>query len=375
MIELLPARDAEALLDHWLFDDRRTLESIHNHAHGPPPDLDPERRWERLIRRLRRDFASGWLVFHRVRENWANPGARPVEPRPPPKSLPPPPVVRTWVEIALVTSDGRPVPREPVRLTTPAGATVEAALDEDGVLHLDHLESGVCDVTFPRIDGREWGTRGASWPEEELRSPDADRDVVVAPGECLSSLASGAGFRALDTVWKHNANRDLRRERPNPNLLAPGDVLVIPGWRERLASAPTGTRTTFSVLESLTQLRIQFQGRRPQRYRLEVGPRRYTGVVEEGGMIEAEVPATATQGTLVLEAKDHEGTAQRLELMLGWLNPVEQESGERSRLANLAFLAGEADELSLDRARASFAGWAGGAYAAGRLGSSHDGGR
>jgi hypothetical protein len=70
----------------------------------------------------------------------------------------PQPAVRTtWIEIMLVDDEGAPVGGEEYRLTLPDGAVVSGRLDERGFARIDGIEAGLCDVTFPRIDGREWG--------------------------------------------------------------------------------------------------------------------------------------------------------------------------------------------------------------------------
>ena len=49
---------------------------------------------------------------------------------------------------------------------------------------------------------------------------------VIRQGDYLALLAYKFDFDA-DTVWGDPANSDLRKLRPNPNLLWPTDVLYI----------------------------------------------------------------------------------------------------------------------------------------------------
>lgn len=51
---------------------------------------------------------------------------------------------------------------------------------------------------------------------------------VVRQGECLSAIAKRYGFASYRIIYDHPDNAELRRARPNPNLLFPGDVIVIP---------------------------------------------------------------------------------------------------------------------------------------------------
>ena len=80
------------------------------------------------------------------------PGVRP-NPRPDTKV--------TWIEIVLVDEKGRPVPNERYRLVLPDGSTRAGQLDENGFQRVDGIEAGICDVTFPDIDGREWSKKGS----------------------------------------------------------------------------------------------------------------------------------------------------------------------------------------------------------------------
>ena len=50
---------------------------------------------------------------------------------------------------------------------------------------------------------------------------------VVRQGDHLRSIAFSRGLDP-DAVWQGDANSTLRKQRPNPDLLAPGDVLFLP---------------------------------------------------------------------------------------------------------------------------------------------------
>ncbi len=53
------------------------------------------------------------------------------------------------------------------------------------------------------------------------------RAYVVKQGDYLTKLAYALGFSA-DAVWNDAKNADLKASRPDPDLLAPGDVLYLP---------------------------------------------------------------------------------------------------------------------------------------------------
>lgn len=61
-----------------------------------------------------------------------------------------------WVAIELVDNRGRPVAYERYRIKLPDGTTREGTLDRDGLARIDGIDAGLCEVTFPDLDGRSW---------------------------------------------------------------------------------------------------------------------------------------------------------------------------------------------------------------------------
>ena len=51
---------------------------------------------------------------------------------------------------------------------------------------------------------------------------------VVQRGESLTAIARRYGFSSWREIYYHDSNSEFRRRRPNPNLIHPHDVLVIP---------------------------------------------------------------------------------------------------------------------------------------------------
>ena len=62
----------------------------------------------------------------------------------------------------------------------------------------------------------------------------------VKQGECLTSIAARYGFADWRAIYQHPNNAELRKKRPNPSLLFPGDALFIPEKRRKTVAAQTG---------------------------------------------------------------------------------------------------------------------------------------
>ena len=51
---------------------------------------------------------------------------------------------------------------------------------------------------------------------------------VIKAGDTLGKIALAHGFRSYKDIYDHPDNTAFRAKRPNPNLIYPGDVLMIP---------------------------------------------------------------------------------------------------------------------------------------------------
>jgi hypothetical protein len=165
-------------------------------------------------------------------------------------------------------------------------------------------------------------------------------DHAVEQGECISSIASRYGF-APRTLWDEGANAGLKRERGDPNILYPGDVVHVPDLRTRVEEGATEQRHRFLRRGLPVHLRLELRSPNGplanERYFLTVEGRAYEGHTDGDGRIEVPVPPQATDGVLRIAGK-------RYNVRIGHLNPVAYNSGLRSRLRNLGYAAGSAGE-------------------------------
>ena len=335
---------AQFLLREWLAsgEPRARLAAIWAAQSGRHVDLAPhpgvdERETRRICEWLSEQRLVLWL---RDRAAASAAGSGPTKQAPSPQGD----TKTTWVEIVLVDQIGTPLGREAFALTTPGGSKISAALDANGFARLDGLVAGTCDISFPRIDGREWG-RGL--PPAPLTGGEAISHIhQVRQGEDASTIAALYGFRHWQTVWSHEANAGLRRTR-DPNVLFPGDEVSIPARIERMEEGGTAARHRFVALVASRKLHVILLGldERPlanAQYTLWLGD---AAIAEDStdasGALERSIPLGARELTL-------DSALGIFTLEVGALNPLDSVeddgvSGAQGRLNNLGYDAGPVD--------------------------------
>jgi hypothetical protein len=163
----------------------------------------------------------------------------------------------------------------------------------------------------------------------------------VKTGDGLSRLAAQYGFSPA-RIWDDPANAGLRARRPDPNILLPGDVVVIPDLEAKSVAAATGLRHRFRRSGVPALFRIQFlddgRPRSGESYRLTIGDRAFTGTTDADGRIELFVPNDAATGVLLL------GDTDEMEIDFGAMDPLEAASGIRKRLRNLGLYDGDDED-------------------------------
>jgi hypothetical protein len=204
---------------------------------------------------------------------------------------------------------------------------------------------------------------------------------IVKQGDCITSIAKSYGF-FWETIWNHGDNAQLKQDRGDPNVLNPGDKVVIPDKQKKEESRGTEARHKFILKGEPAKLRLRLTRDKKKEpkpgqksapdgeavaeepdyepYKPEVEPRANTPfsleidgkLVKEGstdgdGRIEISLPPNARGGKLILHrGKPEEET---IPLALGHLDPIDITTGVRKRLKNLGFFCAETgDEVTPD---------------------------
>jgi hypothetical protein len=187
-----------------------------------------------------------------------------------------------------------------------------------------------------------------------LRCP--EQKHTVRQGECLVSIARMYGFEDPDEIYRSEKNAALRRRRPNPNLLYPGDTLVIPAHDLKAFVLPTGERhkVVVTVPKRRVRVRVLDAKREPMKntaFKLETAERVYEGQSDSNGVVEKDISGEVERAILSIGDLT-------IPLLLGHLNPYEDTdddgtSAVQARLKNLGYQPGRIDGCLGPRTRAA----------------------
>jgi N-acetylmuramoyl-L-alanine amidase len=164
---------------------------------------------------------------------------------------------------------------------------------------------------------------------------------TVVQGECITSIAQEYGF-FWETLWNLPDNAELKRQRQDPNVLQPGDVVIIPEKRQKQVSCASEQTHRFQRRGCPAILRLRLlwddEPRANESYVLEVDGEYSSGTTDGDGRLEHPIAPNARRGRLLVGESQDEYV-----LDLGHIDPVDEISGVQSRLNNLGFICGETD--------------------------------
>jgi N-acetylmuramoyl-L-alanine amidase len=186
---------------------------------------------------------------------------------------------------------------------------------------------------------------------------------IVVQGEYLSQIAAKNGFASIKPIWDDPGNAALKAKRPDPNVLLPGDQIVIPALEGKTKSAATGSVASFELLEDNLTLRVRLlgMGDKPLAGRscvLAVGGTTLPLVTDARGVIEHPIGVSTSAAELTIGDPDQQETTLVVKLDVGHLDPVSEVSGQKERLRNLGYfsdpLAGDDPDQELRNAVEEF---------------------
>ncbi|HKA89475.1 MAG TPA: peptidoglycan-binding protein [Haliangiales bacterium] len=179
---------------------------------------------------------------------------------------------------------------------------------------------------------------------------------TVERGECFSSIARQYGFADYHTLYDHPQNAPLKKRRPNPNMLLPGDEVFIPEHEVKNVDIPTDQPKKFVVKVAEAKLRVvvkddQEKPAASKKYKLS-GQIAKEGTTDGSGQIEIDIPPDLDSLELQVWVKPDPEPPRTFRLLVGQLGPVEEVQGVQARLANLGLYRGKIDgnAKSIERA-------------------------
>jgi len=172
---------------------------------------------------------------------------------------------------------------------------------------------------------------------------------IVKQGEYLANIATQYGFENWQAIWDHPENAALKEKRKSPNVLLPGDQLVIPDKELKSLNVPTGQVHRFLLTRGRVLLRLALKDFDNQplantECELQIQGSATALKTDASGTIEVPIAPTAKEATLVF--KDPLVPFDlSVPIKIGHLDPVDEVSGEKARLSNLGYITRPLEEV------------------------------
>ncbi len=160
---------------------------------------------------------------------------------------------------------------------------------------------------------------------------------TVKPGDCLSSIADQHG-RFWEQLWNHPDNSELKSTRKDPNVLFPGDVVVIPDLERHKEPCASEQKHRFRRKGVPAKLKIRIlrddEPRKNMPYVLEIDGVMTKGNTDGDGFVTGDIPPGAKTGRLTVGKGDD---MEVFDLLLGTVDPLDTEEGLIDRLDCLGY--------------------------------------
>jgi hypothetical protein len=161
-----------------------------------------------------------------------------------------------------------------------------------------------------------------------------------------------------EDIWDHPSNAALRKQRPNQEILAPGDVLFVPVVKPKWLPVAVGETNAFvaTVPTVTVDLRLTqddgdgnnaLAGMTYVIHGLPSGD--VDGTFGSDASISLQVPVNVREVTLFVSELQ-----ATYPIVLGRIDPVDTDSGLRQRLAHLGYIDDSTGSFPVDDAVCAF---------------------
>jgi hypothetical protein len=163
---------------------------------------------------------------------------------------------------------------------------------------------------------------------------------TVVQGDTLLALASTNGLDSWEDIVNASENASIKDTLTDPGILKPGVSLFIPNKTMKQQPSAIDAKHPFNIKRPKAWLRIAIKNADGTalancKYELTAAGKTTSGTIAADGIIEQAVPIDTTSGSLKVWTT--ETTFEQWELKIGWMDPISEDSGVQSRLANLGF--------------------------------------
>lgn len=178
---------------------------------------------------------------------------------------------------------------------------------------------------------------------------------IVQAGETIRTIAMSHGVPDWRSIYDHPRNSELQHDRPDPNILHPGDVVYVDDAGEAVVLCTgvpvpcrTGRSYTFSTppMVPLNLRLVERDGEilSNQSYELVAGPYRSEGTSDGEGHVRDQVPMDARRAELRVQLRDGDDPPTWcMTVELNTAHPPTTVEGVQSRLQNLGYYTGPID--------------------------------
>lgn len=181
---------------------------------------------------------------------------------------------------------------------------------------------------------------------------------TVAQGETLTRIARQYKYSSWKKIYEHPDNAEFRTLRENPDIIFPGDKIIIPDIEPKKMSARAGKSYTFCIKKEKEMLLLNIgagletplEGKRAV---LKAGGQKVSALLDKDGLLEVELPDEyEPNGSVELFLDENSDQPSHIfELELGTLDPIEELSGIQARCNALGFDCGVVDGIMGSKTR------------------------
>jgi hypothetical protein len=167
---------------------------------------------------------------------------------------------------------------------------------------------------------------------------------TVQQGETLLGLAAKNGLDSWQDIVNAPENASIKDTLTDPGIIKDGVSLFIPNRTLKQDPKPVDATHPYSVKRPTAWLRLAVKDAdgaalKDKKYELSVDSNVTSGTIPADGVIERLVSVYASEGTLTVWLDDQ--TTEQWSLRIGYMNPINDETGVTARLANLGFDCGD----------------------------------